>query len=49
MAATALIGISACSSFSIDKERATEQRKNDLCKEIDTRDLPHCNGTLPAE
>jgi len=34
----------SCSSFSLDKERATEQRKQTLCDEIDTRDLPHCSG-----
>lgn len=39
-----LLLTSACQSFSLDKERATERRKQALCSEIDTRDLPHCTG-----
>jgi len=38
--------LAACESFSLDKERATEQRKQELCGEISTRDLPHCSGSL---
>lgn len=36
--------LSACESFSLDKERAAEQRKQELCGQIDTRNLPHCAG-----
>lgn len=44
---TALIlPLSACQSFALDKEKAAEQRKEDLCSEIETRDLPHCYGSL---
>jgi len=47
--ATTLLTLSACSSFSLDKERAAEQRKQELCGEIGTRDLPHCTGSLEPE
>lgn len=39
-----IVPLSACQSFSIDKERATERRKQELCGHIDTRDLPQCSG-----
>ena len=35
--------LSACQSLNFDK--AEEQRKQELCKEIDTRELPHCSGS----
>jgi len=31
-----------CESFSFDKQRAAEKRKQELCTEIDTRDQPYC-------
>lgn len=42
---TALVTLTACSTLTLDKERAAERRKQDLCGEIDTRNLPHCTGT----
>jgi len=39
-----MVGLSACSTLNIDKERATQQRKDQLCSEIETRDLPQCAG-----
>ena len=47
--ALAGLGLAACASFSLDKDRAEEHRKQELCQEIDTKDLPHCAGTLEPE
>lgn len=43
---TSLIGLTGC--ISIDKERAAQQRKAELCAEIDTKDQPHCAGSYEA-
>ena len=39
----------SCETFSFSKERAAEKRKQDLCQEIETKDLPHCSGSLENE
>jgi len=43
------IALSGCSTLSLDKDRATEIRKQELCTDISTRDLPQCAGTLDRE
>lgn len=37
-----LSNLGGCSS--IDKERAAELRKNELCRELETQHLSHCAG-----
>jgi len=46
IAAALILPLSACQSFSLDKDRAAEKRKQELCGDISTRDLPHCSGSL---
>lgn len=40
-----IIPLSSCQSFSLDKERATEQRKQELCGQVSTRNQPQCSGS----
>ena len=42
--AFAALSLTACSTFSFDKDRAAEQRKQELCQELETRDQPQCAG-----
>ena len=39
--------LAGCSTLDLDSERAADQRKQELCREIATRDLPHCAGGRP--
>ena len=39
------LALGGCSTLSLDKDRATEARKQELCADISTRDLPQCVGT----
>ena len=43
------VALSGCSTLSLDKDRAAEARKQELCTDISTRDLPQCAGTLDRE
>lgn len=38
------LSLPACSTLSFDKDRAAEQRKQELCTDISTRDQPQCAG-----
>jgi len=38
------INLTACSTLNLDKDRAAEQRKQELCQDITTRDQPQCAG-----
>ena len=42
------IALGGCSTLGWDKERITEQRKQELCRDVSTRDLPHCAGGKPT-
>jgi len=38
------LGLTACNTLRFDKDRATEQRKQELCTDISTKDQPQCAG-----
>jgi|GEM_PF-2117317 len=42
-------GLTGCSTLSFDKEHATEHRKQELCRDISTRELPQCTGSNPRQ
>ena len=38
------ISLSACSTLNFNKDRAAENRKQELCRDIATKDQPQCTG-----
>ena len=43
------LALGGCSTISLDKDRAAEARKQELCRDIATRDQPQCVGAFDRE